>query len=379
MVLAIDQYESVLAQLYDAVLDNAGWERALMNIGAFIDAPRSAFFLSAAAENLLQVTLQNGFPDEYLDSYNQYFSKIDPGWDILQKTPLGQWVTDQQIIAPDVRRNHPFYQEFLRPMAVSSAMASLLVADEDSICLAAFVREDGQPPFAHSELAVIQGLSRHIQRAARLYVRFSQLRSQADLGSKALEQLAWPLWVVNGTAMVKMSNRLAEPAGRKLPVTIQGGVLQAPGSLRDDLRRAIQQATQAGRVASGLRVPTWDDEAGAWQIVVLPLAPDSVFGGDWGGVPLALVVAQPLHAAVTPDLLLNRTYGLTAAECRLAALLTDGLAPSACAALLGVSIATVRTQLRRIYDKAGVRGLQGLQRVLSSLAALRCAPDMQTQ
>lgn len=373
MTDSINGYEAVLAQLYDAVLDTTSWERALVSIGETINAPRSAFFLSNAAENLLQVTLQNGFPDNYMASYNQDFSKIDPGWNALQKTPKGQWVTDRQIIAPDVRRTHPFYQEFLRPMAVSSAMGSVLIADEENICLASFVREDGQEAFGQAELDAIQMLSGHIQRAARLYVQFSQLRGKAELGSKALEQLAWPVWVVNRDGVVKMSNQLADSATPRLPLTIYGGVLQAPLSYRDTLRQAIRQATQAERVANGLSLPAGDEQG--WQIVVLPLAPESVFGGHWS-LPMALVVAQPLHAAAaTPEQLLNRIYGLTAAESRLASLLADGLSPSEGADLLGVSISTVRTQLRRIYEKTGVRGLQGLQRVLSSLAALRYAQD----
>lgn len=63
--------------------------------------------------------------------------------------------------------------------------------------------------------------------------------------------------------------------------------------------------------------------------------------------------------------------GGAAAERHLVGFLADGLLPAECADMLRVSIATVLTQLRQIYDKTGARGLQGLNRVLSCLMALR--------
>jgi DNA-binding CsgD family transcriptional regulator len=57
-------------------------------------------------------------------------------------------------------------------------------------------------------------------------------------------------------------------------------------------------------------------------------------------------------------------YRMTVAEVRLAELLMDGMTPTAAAEKLEISIHTVRTYLKRLYNKAGVRAQAGLVRAL---------------
>ncbi|MFC3068069.1 helix-turn-helix transcriptional regulator [Phenylobacterium soli] len=53
-------------------------------------------------------------------------------------------------------------------------------------------------------------------------------------------------------------------------------------------------------------------------------------------------------------------FGFTAAECEIGAAVTVGRSPSEIAAARGVSVLTVRTQLKTIYQKAGVNRLSQL-------------------
>ena len=48
-------------------------------------------------------------------------------------------------------------------------------------------------------------------------------------------------------------------------------------------------------------------------------------------------------------------YGLTPAECRVALLLSDGRAPQEIAKMVGVTQNTVRSQIKSIFSKTGVR------------------------
>jgi len=64
---------------------------------------------------------------------------------------------------------------------------------------------------------------------------------------------------------------------------------------------------------------------------------------------------------------LSAAFRLTPAECRVAILLGDGLAPRKIAGTIGVSENTVRSQVKSIYSKIGVRRQAELIRFLLGL------------
>lgn len=67
---------------------------------------------------------------------------------------------------------------------------------------------------------------------------------------------------------------------------------------------------------------------------------------------------------------LRQSFGLTPAETRLAAKLKEGLSLKDAAAALGVSVNTVRNQLRGVFDKVGLARQSDLVRALTELGGL---------
>ena len=61
---------------------------------------------------------------------------------------------------------------------------------------------------------------------------------------------------------------------------------------------------------------------------------------------------------------LRERFGLTTAECRVAAEAAHGCTPSEIAARLGLSVQTVRSHLKRIFLKAGVHSQARLVQAL---------------
>ena len=82
-------------------------------------------------------------------------------------------------------------------------------------------------------------------------------------------------------------------------------------------------------------------------------------GGRQGAVA-ALFVSDPDSPPSLPPSALIQRFGLTPTELRVALALVDGKAPSAIAADQGVSLATVRTHLRRLFDKTETDGQAAL-------------------
>lgn len=122
----------------------------------------------------------------------------------------------------------------------------------------------------------------------------------------------------------------------------------ASGILREELVRASAVRQPMGRsfVARGA-----GPEADTVIVHVLPLKGHGreLFSGAW----FLLAVNRP--GAVLPDVsLLQGLFDLTAAEARVAAGLLDGLSVAEITHRHGVSVLTVRTQVRSVLSKSGV-------------------------
>lgn len=120
-----------------------------------------------------------------------------------------------------------------------------------------------------------------------------------------------------------------------------------------------------------LRLPTWGQDEGRlltisrpsgrppWNLWVTPL-----MNGAAGVCCRAVTIYDALGSGESNRSLLMEAYRFTKAEQRLADQLLSGRTPAEAAEALGVSIHTVRTYLKRLYGKVGVRSQAGLVRSL---------------
>lgn len=84
---------------------------------------------------------------------------------------------------------------------------------------------------------------------------------------------------------------------------------------------------------------------------------------------LALLLAAPEPDQALAQML-REGFGLTAAEARLALILAEGPTLAEAAERLGVSVNTVRNQLRAVFDKLGLNRQSELVRALTQLAQM---------
>lgn len=106
---------------------------------------------------------------------------------------------------------------------------------------------------------------------------------------------------------------------------------------------------------------------GLYRVSALPISSPVCrpVGGRSVGVMIFIRTVQPNTEAVTR--VLHLLYGLTPAEIRLALLLNEGRSLADCAHDNGVSIETVRAQLKSIFHKAGLHRQSQLLELLNEL------------
>jgi DNA-binding CsgD family transcriptional regulator len=172
-------------------------------------------------------------------------------------------------------------------------------------------------------------------------------------------------------------------AGDGLTCLSNGG-LQLSALLPDERLALSRNLAQALRVAEGsgdllgepLRL-TRLSGAAPLLVVPVPLPPPAFSLWELSQTARLLVlIIDPGARNLAAATILQATFGLTAAEARVATLIGSGLGGPQAAQLLGVSPATVKTHLARCFEKLGVRSQVELARMLSALPPDGANPTM---
>lgn len=183
-----------------------------------------------------------------------------------------------------------------------------------------------------------------------------------------IEQANFPLVGIDADMRILWSNRLARERIRE-----HQGLAAVAGRLRGRQREYDPALREAVRLA-------FRELQGQTRLALSPQQAWAVrLGEDAAGAPIhcrvhledgktfvsfddAETVARRIDRA-------REIYELSPAQIRLARLIVDGHDLSGAAERLGVSVNTLRTQLRRMFDKTGARSQAALVRALLSVGA----------
>jgi len=198
--------------------------------------------------------------------------------------------------------------------------------------------------FDDSDARRLDLLVEHFGRATSL--RNNTLRARSGLG--ILDHLAIPAFIVDRRLHILSSNSRAKEilnAGQILFVSggqVRCRVLEGEA----DLRRAAEQVAGSETGTSLVPLPEQDGSPAMFARVMQASA---------AGSGAILVLLSMSGDDAIDGGLLQAAYALSPAEARLAGMLIEGWSPSDVARILGVTMNTVRTQLKNVFRKTGTR------------------------
>jgi DNA-binding CsgD family transcriptional regulator len=239
----------------------------------------------------------------------------------------------------------------------------------------ALYRGHGHRAFDDREVRLLQILLPHSQRGLELEQRLGVAR----MSLATLDALPTAVAIVDTDLQLHFLNA----AGRALVRTPQAPITAVrSGGGNSNLRLAVRSRRETADVlrlvasaASGgaggsIRVL---GEAGSFALLVSP-APAGLIADDRASRLLqgfALILLQPLRRLTPPPLsVLCDVLGLSVAEAEVAAALFGGRSAEEVARRRGVSLPTIRNQIRAILLKAETDNLRDLERLLADLAAV---------
>ncbi|MBV8166060.1 MAG: hypothetical protein JO021_04655 [Alphaproteobacteria bacterium] len=355
--MAIDEADLV-GGFYEAAFDAARFPDALRQLGAFADGVGGVLLVwdKQAAHPLLLASAGHWGPDA-AEAYRDHYAALDPYRPVIDALPVGGWSTcgaffDDQFVARSA-----FYNEYLIPRGTRYISAARLLARDRFDVYLGVHRSPRQAPFTRAELQGLERVGRHLGRAAGAFLDVTHTRLGHAAGLGALEQIVKPTLLVDVDGCVVYANPAAETALRASTVIAQqhGRLIAQQPVDTERMQALIERAARhqaGGETRLGAAIVTVTP--GGRAMTLHSLAPTAV----------ALVMLHDPRGAAPPAARLQSVFGLTAAETALAQGLIAGQRLAEIAVARGVSVETVRTQLRALFRKTGTTRQPDLVRVL---------------
>lgn len=347
---ADQNYQSLIGELYESVLDPSKWRNALGLCGRFVGGDDTQIITIDKRTQLASTCLLAGtsFSLDGNAEYMDHYLALDPRRSLLEGG-LDEWRFCHQFNDQKLVRQHEFYQEFLLPYGVRYSMAVKLEESADNYTVFGFLGRVGREPFSEDDAFKANLLTKHLKLIHKLNNHTQQLQQQALISESTLDKLTMAMFVVDHNAKIVFSNRRAESLVNN-PCndlnTFKCSLSIKSAKYADQMKRMIKNSTSSPGFGGAMTIPG----KSSLQLYVSPI-PASSHYANYCAIPLALVIVIEPQQPVSQLDIFAGLYGLTLAEIKLLSSLLEGKTLTEYSENSKLSINTVKTQLKSIFSK----------------------------
>jgi DNA-binding CsgD family transcriptional regulator/PAS domain-containing protein len=366
----------LLDRLYSAAQEPALWPDFLELFADYTTDGMAAIHRYDLSRGAGEATISVRFDPEWGRKYQEHYASVNP-WMTRDPRRLvpGTFNASNELMPEQDFLNSEWYQDFLRPQGYRYSLGAVAWREESEVVTLTTLRRAKAGPYGEREREVYRFVLPHLVRALGLEARLRTAEGNWLAARAAFDRLPFGVVQFGAGGALRAVNRAAEEifACRDGLALVRGRLVAASPATTAALQAAIAAALAVS--SGGLEAPADAVAVGRpsgrrpFTVLVCPLRPDSeAVAGERGAV---LFLSDPERTPPAPTALLQRLYGLTAAESRVTSELVAGRDLEAVSEALGVTLGTARTHLKRVLAKTGTRRQAELVSVvLRSLAAL---------
>jgi hypothetical protein len=296
-----EQFCSSVSLIYEAVLDDTLWARALTALGDAMGAGQVA--LTALDRRAIKFASIAPRTDPVMEaSFQAYWAFRNPILPLAVKRPPCDVFSVEDFISRQELRATKFFNEWFRPAQFQLAMLGANLRAENQISTLLFASNPpGKDEITTEQIRVFKNAVRHVNRAIYFHRELRLRDLDQDTAPERLEHLHRAVMLVDGTARLLYANAMAcRLLDADCGLAVKGGCL-----LNSDGSDTIQ-----GLIASCAKMPLTPPGPGgtvmtclgpsqALRVTVAPVrAHGTVAELPWLGLlmPAAIVTLSPLPA-----------------------------------------------------------------------------------
>jgi DNA-binding CsgD family transcriptional regulator/PAS domain-containing protein len=368
----------LLDLIYGAVADPHRWADVLVGVSDHLGAMGGMLaYVPAPSSRKMPTQILGRLPEEASAVFRERHA-WNPWTVAVAKYPFGKAVSANSLIEPGLIRKTEFYADVLAPWDQADILDinHKALAVDGSVGGFGFSLSTRAAAQAEERVRRLDLLTPHLCRAFEASLLLGASADGTRQLSVILELMPNAALLLDGRGRVTQANTAAQELLRQSDgIAFDGGgnlqLVSVLASERNALARALKDALD---VAGGLGMSLASEPvrvsrpSGAAPLLVLAVPLPRRSFTFWELVAPArvlVVIVDPAAKSRAAAASLQVAYGLTAAEARVALLLASGITGSQMPAALGVTAATIKTHLRRCFEKTGTHSQAELSRLFT--------------
>lgn len=284
------------------------------------------------------------FSDEQLFQYTTEFAALDPWAEGASRRQANEAIDLESVVPAAIYERSTFYNEFIRAMGDDTYRCmGIRIENGDGVGMIAIQRGKSEGSYEPEVVARLSQTAIHLRRLLAVRGKFAALQHRSKKLESILDYMPHAVFVVDQAHVLTFANTAGEALIRRGDaIAVKAGRFQAiaRNSARL-LKRAVEVACCPTPTSSAVLLE--HPRGKPLPATIMPLS---------NGARQALVIVQDAtHTNAGLITQLQAFFGLTAAEAMIGTRLADGLSLPDIAAMRGVSLATVRAQLKSLLQK----------------------------
>ena len=379
-MLSDDKFQRVLTNLYEAALGDVPWVSvaALINDMIHVNGHSMTHVgVGPRGEPEIQVARFFVGPRRLEDVEELYFRDYYPRDEAIPRLRGlcdGELVYKSDLYTDQEKKTSAAYNEFRRVHKTQKGLFMGLDGLDGHGIVLSFGNSNERTGWGHDQIRAIKRLAPHLRQFARVRHAMADAKGLGATLGELLENRRVGIIQMDRRGRILEANDSARDILLKRDgLCDQGGVLAAGHRGENEvLQRMLARALPPFGVqgAGGSMKITRREAQGPLVLEIHPLRRPGTGCRGQGVGALVLVVDPTARPRVDPDLA-AAVLGLTPAESRVAVMLATGQTVAGIADAGGCAESTVRTHLKRVYRKQGIRKQTELVRRILSLEGLR--------
>ncbi|WP_395016715.1 helix-turn-helix transcriptional regulator [Dongia sp.] len=347
----------LIGGIYDAATEPALWNDVMLRLVRKTGARSGIFYDHHNVTRQSRILGMEGFEQHALERYEQYYGALDPWHKAGLSWPVGSVAQTPSLIPDSELKRTEFYQDHLRPQKLFYAMGGPVERTRSHMAVFGIQGSYENGFFSPEIQALVTALAPHFRRAYRMQQALDSVRREGMAFETVLHLLQQPVLVVDREARLSFANAAGEQLLREATLLrLVGGRLRA--AHRGDVAAFAAALAPQGAGDSGSLVLRRAAAKAPVMVRIMPLRRPN--RAEWSGrVALMVELPPPPRGLDT----WAAAFRLSPAETRLWAALTAGRRLIEIADESGVSVNTLRVQLRTLFQKTGVHRQADLLRL----------------
>jgi DNA-binding CsgD family transcriptional regulator len=364
----------LIGHVYDASIVPSEWSTFLKK---FSDMQRGAAIAMVAhneADKTGEISYSVHCDAAWQESYARHFGETDIFVDRLRERgkDVGVWQGQNLIDGCDLTQSE-FYNDWLEPQGMFHTVHCLALRESNKVVTLRAGRAKSLGRFSATELRAWELLLPHIRRSVHIQKLNTELASARNVMDGGLSRRSVGLILTKADGMIADTNGFADDL-----LTKADGLTSRFGKLVIDKKREQDRLEILINGAVGITLTHAHSGGGflnvsrpsgrePYKVLVTP-APEAMPFLEKQGTAAAIYILDPEKDVELNLRELQELFGLTFAESNVAASIVKGMDVNETAAALNITRNTVRTHLKRVFEKSGTkRQSQLVLKILSTI------------